>query len=106
MLPRVAPHRRHLVVDERRVVEHDVLRPADAARELSLDGHRVVEVVSHPAAGGVDIEVHFLVVVAADEERAAAGKAANLDLPCTDRCILGRRGRASCEQDQARQGKL
>ena len=89
-----------------RVVERDVLRPADASRELTFDGDRVVEVIGQPAAGGVNVEVHFLVVVAADEERAASGKAANFDLPCTDRCILGRRGRASCKQDQRRQGKL
>ena len=87
-------------MDERCVVEINVLRPADASRELTLDGDGVSEVIGQSAAGGVDVEVHFLVVVSADEERATTGEAANFNLPCADRRFLRRGDRASCEQDQ------
>jgi hypothetical protein len=82
-------------VDEWRIPECHVLRPAHAAGELAFDRDRVIQVVRQPAAGGVHVEVHFPIVIAADEEGATARKPTNLNLSSADRCILRRRSRAS-----------
>src|SRR5688500_8226607 len=48
----ITPYRRHLVVDQLRVPEIHVLRPANAPRELTFNRHRAVQVVSQTSAGG------------------------------------------------------
>ena len=56
-------------MDDFLVLEEHVLRPADAAGELTFDRGLRIDVISNIAARGVYVEVHFGVVVAAHEER-------------------------------------
>jgi hypothetical protein len=92
---------RHLRVKDLGVVEEHVLRHPEADRDFALDRNALGEVVSEVRAGGVHIEVDFLVAVSTAEEDAAHGKPADLHLSRSDVRLLRSGGRRSCkEQDQ------
>jgi CubicO group peptidase (beta-lactamase class C family) len=81
-VPGIAPDVRHLSMEDRRSVIGDVLRPPETDGELTFGGDPLGQEVREMPARRVNVEVHLIVAVAANEERAAKRKQPDVDLPC------------------------
>src|SRR5262245_40979436 len=87
---RVAPHVRHLNVENLCPVEKNVLRQTETDCQLTFDGDLLRRVVGQVPAGGVDVEVDLLVIVTADEERPAKRVETDFKLAGAGRRLLRR----------------